>query len=326
LTKPKTESITSTQPQSEVWGISYNEIVFGRLIGRGSYGEVWKSLWRNTPCAVKSLYTEDMNPKTMKNLKAEIDLLCKLRHPNVVLFMGACLDESTPCIVMEYLSRGNFAQILSDDTLELDWPLRIEMMIDTARGINYLHNCRPPIVHRDLKTDNLLVDENWQVKVADFGLARSLQTYAKTNCGTIGYAAPEVLQNKPYTEKADVYSFGVVLWEVLTREIPYRGKQTIAVIHSIDKGETLEIPESCPASYAQLMRNCWQQFPENRPTFTEILGDLEIVLEAALKKEGTKIFPSAEESGGESSDKMQEDESHSVRSEEKEQQQKRDYG
>eukprot|EP01116_Phalansterium_solitarium_P025293 TRINITY_DN9590_c0_g2_i1.p1 TRINITY_DN9590_c0_g2~~TRINITY_DN9590_c0_g2_i1.p1 ORF type:complete len:976 (+),score=404.90 TRINITY_DN9590_c0_g2_i1:228-3155(+) len=277
------------------WEIQPDEITLGRRLGRGSYGEVWKGLWRNTPCAIKKLYTSDSAPavsdKTLRELRSEVDVLCRLRHPSVTLFMGACCQLPDPCIVMEYVSRGSLARLLSQrETVELGWPLRVEMLIDVARGMNYLHSMRPPIMHRDLKTDNLLVDDSWQVKLADFGLAKTQAAgsggWARTNCGTVGYAAPEVLQNRPYTDKADVYSFGVVMWEVLTRDIPYREHvNTMAVIRSIDRGETLPIPADCPPRYADLMRACWDLEPSRRPSFRDVLQQLEPILDEAYAAE-----------------------------------------
>jgi serine/threonine protein kinase len=213
----------------------------------------------------------------MADFRREVDMLCRLRHPNVVLFLGAC-TKANPTIVMEHLSKGTLANVLSDVSVPLDYELKLNMLMDVARGMNYLHKCKPPIIHRDLKTENLMVDENWIVKVVDFGLAKSHSSHAKTNCGTVGYCAPEVMQSKPYTRKADVYPYGVVLWEMHTREIPYQHMASLAVVRAIDLGETLPVPANTPVQYSELMHDCWKNDPSLRPDFNVIMCRLEWML------------------------------------------------
>ncbi|KYQ99761.1 leucine-rich repeat-containing protein (LRR) [Tieghemostelium lacteum] len=254
------------------WEVPLSDITLGVRIGRGGYGQVFRGNWRGTEVAVKMLFNDNVNPKLISDLRKEVDLLCKLRHPNIVLFMGACTEPESPCIVTEYLSKGSLANILLDENVKMDWGLRLQIGFDCARGMTYLHSRNPIIIHRDLKTDNLLVDDNWQVKVADFGLATvKSNTFAKTMCGTTGWVAPEVLAEEGYTEKADVYSFAIVLWELLTRLIPYAGKNTMQVVRSIDRGERLPIPDWCPKDYAQLINRCWETDPSHRPNFPQIL-------------------------------------------------------
>lgn len=101
------------------------------------------------------------------------------------------------------------------------------------------------------------------------------RTFAKTMCGTTGWVAPEVLAEQGYTEKADVYSFAIILWELLTRQIPYAGKNTMQVVRSVDRGERLAIPPTCPPDYAKLINACWDNDPTARPAFTSILTTLE---------------------------------------------------
>jgi len=258
------------------WEIPLVELSFGPRVGRGGYGEVYRGMWGGTEVAVKMLFTDNMNAKLLSDLRKEVDLLCKLRHPNILLFMGACTEPVTPCIVTEYLARGSLASILMDQTVEIEWGLTLQVAIDCARGMAYLHSRNPVIIHRDLKTDNLLVDDNWQVKLADFGLATvKSRTFAKTMCGTTGWVAPEVLAEEGYTEKADVYSYAIILWELLTRQIPYAGKNTMQVVRSVDRGERLSIPPTCPPDYAKLINHCWGTDPSVRPSFANVLVTLE---------------------------------------------------
>ncbi|KAF2075586.1 hypothetical protein CYY_003129 [Polysphondylium violaceum] len=273
---PAQQHKQNTEDKPFEWEVPLSEITLGARIGRGGYGQVFRGNWRGTEVAVKMLFNDNVNLKLIIDLRKEVDLLCKLRHPNIVLFMGACTEPASPCIVTEFLSRGSLANILLDETIDMDWGLRLQLGFDCARGMTYLHSRNPIIIHRDLKTDNLLVDDSWQVKVGDFGLATvKSHTFAKTMCGTTGWVAPEVLAEEGYTEKADVYSFAIVLWELLTRLIPYAGKNTMQVVRSIDRGERLPMPDWCPPAYAKLINRCWDTDPTNRPSFPEILPIME---------------------------------------------------
>eukprot|EP01133_Synstelium_polycarpum_P017737 gene17737-21148_t len=267
---PQRQAVATPPPEKPFeWEVPFSELVLGMRIGRGGYGQVFRGSWRGTEIAVKMLFNDNMNPKLLSDLRKEVDLLCKLRHPNIVLFMGACTEPEHPCIVTEYLVRGSLANLLLDETVQMDWGVRLQLGLD-------------------LKTDNLLVDDSWQVKVADFGLATvKSHTFAKTMCGTTGWVAPEVLAEEGYTEKADVYSFAIVLWELLTRLIPYAGKNTMQVVRSIDRGERLSIPDWCPATYASLINRCWETDPAHRPSFPEILPMMEAMIAqyATEKKE-----------------------------------------
>lgn len=276
------------------WEIPFSELTFGPRIGRGGYGEVYRGVWGGTEVAIKMLFTDNMSAKLISDLRNEVELLCKLRHPNIVLFMGACTEPETPCIVTEYLGRGSLANILLDESVDMDWGLRLQIGIDCARGMAYLHSRNPVIIHRDLKTDNLLVDDNWQVKVADFGLATvKSRTFAKTMCGTTGWVAPEVLAEEGYTEKADVYSFAIILWEMLTRQIPYAGKNTMQVVRSVDRGERLAIPACCPPDYAQLINDCWNTDPVKRLSFVEVLARMEKMRATYVLEKAKAALPPA---------------------------------
>jgi serine/threonine protein kinase len=150
----------------------------------GSCGTVYHALWYGSDVAVKVFskyeYSEDM----ILTFRQEVALMKKLRHPNVILFMGAVASLQRLCIVTEFLPRGSLFRLLQKNAGKLDPRRRVHMAIDIARGMNYLHNSSPPIVHRDLKSSNLLVDKNWTVKVADFGLSRlKLETFLTTKTG-----------------------------------------------------------------------------------------------------------------------------------------------
>jgi len=172
-------------------------------------------------------------------------------------------------------------RLCHNENAKIPFTLVKKFAIDTARGMVYLHNSKPVILHRDLKSHNLLVDEHYKVKISDFGLSKVMdpQSRTMTSCGTAAWAAPEILKNSRYTEKADVYSYGICLWEFFTRSDPYEGMPVFQIIFSVGtEGLRPSIPDNCPPDYAALMRECWDVESTNRPSFAVILqrlGDLD---------------------------------------------------
>jgi serine/threonine protein kinase len=154
------------------------------------------------------------------------------------------------------------------------WELVKRVACGAARGMAYLHSGNPPVLHRDLKSANLLLDESYTTKVCDFGLSRlKAQERSMTgNCGTVQWMAPEVLANMSYNEKADVYSFGIICWELLTRECPYDGMTAIqCALAVLNRDKRPEIPKWCPPSLHALIKACVKKEPSMRPTFEQIL-------------------------------------------------------
>lgn len=219
-------------------------------------------------------YSEDV----ILSFKQEVSLMKRLRHPNILLFMGAVTSTQRLCIVTEYLPRGSLFSLLQKNSVRLDWRRRVHMALDIARGMNYLHHCNPPIIHRDLKSSNLLVDKNWTVKVADFGLSRiKRDTFltTKTGRGTPQWMAPEVLRNEPADEKSDVYSFGVILWELVTQKIPWENLNSIQVIGAVGfMNQRLELPTDVDPQWASIVQSCWESEPQSRPSFHELVDRL----------------------------------------------------
>lgn len=171
--------------------------------------------------------------------------------------------------------RGSLFKTLHGNNHLLDFRRRLRMALDVARGMNYLHRRNPPIVHRDLKSSNLLVDKSWTVKVGDFGLSRfkdSTFLTTKSGRGTPQWMAPEVLRNEPSTEKSDVFSFGVILWELMTESIPWNNLnslQVVGVVGFMDR--RLEIPEHLDTRVSTIILDCWQSNPAIRPSFQDII-------------------------------------------------------
>ncbi|KAG4388450.1 hypothetical protein GLYMA_09G177600v4 [Glycine max] len=198
----KSDSALDDHEVAEV-DIPWEEITLGERIGLGSYGEVYRGEWHGTEIAVKRFLDQDISGESLEEFKTEVRIMKRLRHPNVVLFMGAVTRPPNLSIVTEFLPRGSLYRLLHRPNSQLDERRRLKMALDTARGMNYLHNCTPVVVHRDLKSPNLLVDKNWVVKVCDFGLSRmkhSTFLSSRSTAGTAEWMAPEVLRNEPSNE------------------------------------------------------------------------------------------------------------------------------
>ncbi|XP_054810889.1 serine/threonine-protein kinase EDR1-like isoform X2 [Prosopis cineraria] len=187
--------------------IPWEDLVLGERIGLGSYGEVYQADWNGTEVAVKKFLDQDFSGAALAEFKREVRIMRRLRHPNVVLFMGAVTRPPNLSIITEFLPRGSLYRILHRPNCQIDEKRRIKMALDVARGMNCLHTSTPTIVHRDLKSPNLLVDKNWNVKVCDFGLSRlKHNTFlsSKSTAGTPEWMAPEVLRNEPSNENQSI--------------------------------------------------------------------------------------------------------------------------
>jgi len=270
--------------------IDPSQILLGERIGIGSFGEVHRALWRGTEVAVKRFLDQDISRNLLDEVTFEVDIMRRLRHPNVVLLMGAVTVPGNLSIVTEFLHRGSLFKLLHREqspgiVAALDERRRMRMAMDVIRGMNYLHSFEPMIVHRDLKSPNLLVDKSFVVKVCDFGLSRMKRnTYlsSKTNAGTPEWMAPEVLRNEDSDEKSDVYSFGVILWELATMKEPWSGLNPMQVVGAVGfAGKQLEIPESMDSVIANMCRACWNPNPRERPSFDDLAGEMRSVPKAA---------------------------------------------
>ncbi|XP_058009631.1 uncharacterized protein LOC110654774 isoform X1 [Hevea brasiliensis] len=243
--------------------IQWEDLQLGEEIGQGSYAVVYRGIWNGSDVAVKLYFGNQYKEETLLDYQKEIDIMKRLRHPNVLLFMGAVYSQERLAIVTEFLPRGSLFKALHKNNQALDIRRRLRMALDVARGMNYLHHRNPPIVHRDLKSSNLLVDKNWTVKVGDFGLSRwknATFITAKSGRGTPQWMAPEVLRNEPSNEKSDVFSYGVILWELMTVSIPWvnlNAMQVVGVVGFMDR--RLELPEGIDPKLASIVRDCWQR-------------------------------------------------------------------
>ncbi|XP_038972019.1 probable serine/threonine-protein kinase SIS8 isoform X2 [Phoenix dactylifera] len=258
--------------------IPWEDIMLGERIGLGSFGEVYRGEWHGTEVAVKKFLNQEISSDALEEFRSEVRIMKRLRHPNVVLFMGAVTRVPNLSIVTEFLPRGSLFRLIHRPNNQLDERRRLRMALDVARGMNYLHNCTPVIVHRDLKSPNLLVDKNWVVKVCDFGLSRMKHNTflsSRSTAGTAEWMAPEVLRNEPSNEKCDVFSFGVILWELCTLQQPWEGMNPMQVVGAVGfQHRCLDIPDDVDPVIADIIKKCWQKDPKMRPSFSEIMAAL----------------------------------------------------
>ncbi|KAK3410875.1 hypothetical protein EUGRSUZ_J02902 [Eucalyptus grandis] len=211
---------------------------FGRVIGEGGFGKVYLGTLDNgTIVAVKML--SESSRQGYKEFQAEAQLLMILHHKNLVSLFGYCNESKHMTLIYEYMANGNLREHLSEGHSQvLTWSNRLQIAMDAAQGLDYLHNgCKPSIIHRDMKTTNILLNEDFQAKVADFGLSRAFATEKDSHvstcpAGTPGYLDPEVHSSGNFHKKSDVYSFGVVLFELITGQpVITRSRDGSACIH-----------------------------------------------------------------------------------------------
>ncbi|ELR11090.1 serine/threonine protein kinase [Acanthamoeba castellanii str. Neff] len=258
------------------WIIDFHEIQVGKQVGLGSYGVVYRGKWKGVEVAVKRFIKQKLDERRMLEFRAEMAFLSELHHPNIVLFIGACVKKPNLCIVTEFMKQGSLKDILANNTIKLAWKHKLRLLRSAALGINYLHSLHPVIVHRDLKPSNLLVDENMNVKVADFGFARIKEENATmTRCGTPCWTAPEVLRGEKYDERADVFSFGIIMWQVATRKEPYAGRNFMGVSLDVLEGKRPQIPNDCPPEFKKVMKKCWHASADKRPTLEDVVTFLD---------------------------------------------------
>jgi hypothetical protein len=255
--------------------IDFSEITVGRMIGEGAFGKVHEGKWRGKAVAIKLLICQELRNDILNEFQSEVEIMSVLRHPNICRLLGACMDPPNRALVVELLQRGSLWGVLRTNRKSIDLEMRTRFIYDTAKGMSYLHHFERPILHRDLKSPNLLVDKNYNIKLSDFGLAR-VKAHVQTmtgNCGTVQWMAPEVLGNQKYTEKADVFSFGIVIWEIVTGECPYDGMSQIqAALGVLNRNLRPNIPRDCPPFFSRLMKACWSRQPELRPSFPHIVN------------------------------------------------------
>ncbi|EXB82944.1 G-type lectin S-receptor-like serine/threonine-protein kinase RLK1 [Morus notabilis] len=216
---------TTHQEEVTLRVFSYNELKratngFKEELGKGSFGAVYKGSLNKGKKLVAVKRLEKLGEEGEREFRAEMRAIGRTNHKNLVRLFGYCAEGSRRVLVYEYMSNGSLADLLFKNAMGIGWEERVRIAVDVARGILYLHEeCKVPIIHCDIKPQNILMDEVWSAKISDFGLAKLLmpdQTRTFTVIrGTRGYMAPEWHKNTPISVKADVYSYGIVLLEIV---------------------------------------------------------------------------------------------------------------
>jgi serine/threonine protein kinase len=266
-------TVAATPPDD--WELDPADLFFQGKIASGAFGDLYKGVYCGQEVAVKILRNVHENTQQYEEFLQEVSIMRKVRHKNIVQFIGACTRKPNLFIVFEYMSGGSVYDYLRQvGGLKMSTILKVAT--EVCRGMDYLHKRK--ILHRDLKAANLLMDEGGVVKIADFGVARVMDTQGvmTAETGTYRWMAPEVIEHNPYNNKADVFSFGIVLWELLTGKVPYADMTPLqAAVGVVQKGLRPPIPSTCPAPLAAVIQECWERDPEARPAFDVLKVRLE---------------------------------------------------
>ncbi|XP_042726201.1 receptor-interacting serine/threonine-protein kinase 2 [Lagopus leucura] len=271
-----------------------------RFLSRGAYGTVSAARhadWR-VPVALKCLQGPLLDSDRNHLLK-EAEILHKARFSYILPILGICNEPDFLGIVTEYMANGSLNQLLHGKDMypDIAWCLRYRILYEIALGVNYLHNMNPPLLHHDLKTQNILLDDEFHVKIADFGMSKwrvisMSQSRSETSLpegGTIVYMPPEDYNPSQKTRasvKHDIYSFAIIIWEVMSRKHPFEEViNPLQIMYSVSQGQRLDLSETSlsmdiphRALVIRLIESGWAQNPDERPSFLKCLIDLEPVL------------------------------------------------
>lgn len=272
-------------PQKCDWEIDPNELDLSNytLIGKGSFGEILKTKWRGTPVAVKRILPDLSNDKmVVQDFRNEVELLVKLRHPNIVQFLGAVTKKPPLMLITEFLRGGDLHQFLKDKGA-LPTGTAVNFALDIARGMAYLHNGPNVIIHRDLKPRNVLMVNTNHLKVGDFGLSKLIKVkhahdmYRLTGeTGSYRYMAPEVFDHRSYDAKVDVFSFAMILYQMFEGVAPFANYEPYDAAKLVAKKDRpIFRARTYPAEMKELIEECWDHDIKKRPTFLDILNRLE---------------------------------------------------
>lgn len=258
----------------------FDQLMKGKVekIGIGSYAVVYRGMYDENVVALKVIEGE----KNVSNNEINIlQKLAQLNAPHVINYYDSAFQEGVSnlyiscCIVLEYVSHSLSHHIINKTFFE--WSLRFQIMIEIASGIAFLHD--HGIIHCDIKSENILLTKENNVKIADFGLAVDIgiDNQNESCAGTPEWTAPEVLSSKPNTKKPDIYSLAITLWEIATWSFPYVGKSVFEVIKLVSHENLREkIPDTMPKNIASLIEWGWKANPDERPTAEQVLLQLEL--------------------------------------------------
>ena len=247
-----------------------------------------------------SSYLSEQSPgslrvRTFNQLRDDIKKLARLRHPCLTTVMGGMVikvkGHKEIHMVMELMEIGSMWDLLRNEMYPIVPATALRFLKDISKGMHFLHDAQPPCLHGDLKSPNILIDQNFSAKISDFGMSINMQTSF--------WAAPECLSGDPVTKEADVYSFGVIIYEVLSRSEPYKGEEWSGIVKEICSGrKRLPIPDGCSSEVAVLMNECLRHISSQRPLFSELNRRLDAMDESLMSS--VALSPSQESLGTQS--------------------------
>jgi len=263
--------------RDKIWRVDFSEVKKSKLIGKGRFGKVYKGVWREKEVAVKVLIEKkELKASVIGEFVSEVSIMCDLRHPNVLLFIGACVDPPNLAIITEFMAHGSLWDVLhrpKPDEYLVQWNNRIKLAIDVALGMNYIHGFNPVIIHRDLKSPNVLLNDSFECRISDFGLSTLKSELSGSAVGNPLWNAPEIYHGEKLNEKMDVYSYGVMMWEIVTMEVPFHGYPLAGLPVQISVNDLRpEMPKLVPKRTKDLIASCWHKDPKQRPDFKHILN------------------------------------------------------
>lgn len=262
--------------------ISIDELEFGKKIGSGAYGSVYLGLWQEAPVAIKVLNVADgLTEEAVEEFRHEATLMAKVsHHPNIVHFVGAAVSEDKLCLVTHFCKNGALQKLL--ETTKLDWDTKLRIARDSAAGLAFLHS--QGIIHRDVAARNILVGENYECFISDFGYSRICESSAedsggttKSNVGPVRWMAPEAMKDRVYGPKTDAYSFGMVLYEIaMDGLMPFYNDENLLDLSRkiVMDGYRPDLPQACPDVLLSLIKRLWDSNPKRRPSMKAVLREL----------------------------------------------------
>ncbi|KAG7382243.1 hypothetical protein PHYPSEUDO_005085 [Phytophthora pseudosyringae] len=266
----------------------YDSLRFSKSLSKGACGEVWLGEYQGQQVAFKRLLQAKAHRAgEVEEFAREIELSASLVHPNIVSFVGVAWNSLNNLVMaLEFFPTGDLQAYLAKNADLLSWPRdKIHIAVGVGRALEYLHARSPPLIHRDLKSKNILLTSQLEAKLIDFGVSRSRQEYSMTaGVGTPYWTAPEILEGKRYTEQADIYSFGVVLTELDTGKIPYHDALTaegkkpkpFQILTDVMAGMLRpSFSEGCPPRIRRIGVACAQHDPSRRPTAAQVANMLQ---------------------------------------------------
>jgi len=277
------------------WELDDKDLETVKRLGEGASGTVWKEIHngkdKTRTVAIKILKSNN-DEKELAEFITEFSIMITIKSPYIVEFYGATL-KNRHCMVMEYCEIGSLYGLLQSDTVDFSWERMFQMIEEIVKGIQCLHNRNPPIMHRDLKTLNVLVTKDFHCRLADFGLSRfdtssNMPTLEKVR-GTFAYIAPESMDGKfKYTVKADIYSIAIIIWEFAQRcvtgvykrpyyDVPNVVNEFVYLYKAAKANKRPIIPDKCPPSLIKLITGAWEKDPNARPDANLLLEQVEKV-------------------------------------------------